>query len=730
MEKFNSFLLNRLFESILEAEPEFISLISNIKDDSFVSKQIYDWIDKKDDIKTNTNYIHKSEKEDDKVLFLPDNQYQRFKSAGQDLSQKNKSEVAIGRFARNLLKDNKVDFSDPDIEQFVTLYKKEWFNSKKDDKEELIKIVTGQDIRKWYLKSNYHEGGHSTLGNSCMRYEGTNEYMEIYALNPDKISMVIMLNEETKMLVARGLIWKLDDGRTYVDRIYYSYEHLYDVIKDWLKKNLNVNNIIFRGDAYDGILECSISNFKVDSYPYMDTFNYLALNIKNNKIDYEQNAAFKTSVGDNDRLYLKLLNTNGTNSGIYNYIYLEELQSYYKEEELVRVYPNDNYWPMELSVPSEIYEETFKDSDAVWSEYMQDFIYKGDVIEVEGIGIVSEKYYKKVTTYIGKEIYPWSIYDDMNNNFEKVTKNEYGIYTNADYITTELANDRYCLILKDSNYIPDIDFVAIRYDYIYDINIFKYCFFDNNSVSSDYVYIPKYFLDILKNYFNHDGHNTISKIKMSKASRLKTFQNKKDLVDKIKSSNLDKDEELRNLSLADWLFKGKEKNIDLDKKLSSYFKKVKGLNIFSHYIKADFKYGDNRIRLAFDDKNSDYLRFISKEDLAEIFKLYCFFYIIIDDSSEVRDIFSRIVYNTESYKLIEENNDKKMIALRVLRNRDLLSKLRGDFYYGDLDSYSRRNYLDKLAQIDIEIYHLLCKIFKNVNDTKGIYKYIISKIDI
>lgn len=728
MEKFNKFLLNRLFESILEAEPEFISLISNIKDDSFVSKQIYDWIDKKDDIKTNTNYIHKSEKEDDKVLFLPDNQYQRFKSAGQDLSQKNKSEVAIGRFARNLLKDNKVDFSDPDIEQFVTLYKKEWFNSKKDDKEELIKIVTGQDIRKWYLKSNYHEGGHSTLGNSCMRYDNTNEFMEIYSLNPDKISMVIMLDEETKLLVARALIWKLDDGGTYIDRIYYSYEHLYDVIKDWLKKNLNVNNIIFRGDVYNGILECSISNFKVDSYPYMDTFNYLALNIKDNKIDYEQKATFKTSVGDNDRLYFKLLNTNGANSAIYNYIYIEELQSYYKLEDLVRVYPDGNHWPMELSVTSDIYEETFKESDAVWSEYMQDFIYKGDSIEVEGIGIVSTKYYKEITIYIGKEIYPWSIYDDISNNFEKVTKSEYGIYKHGEYNTVILKNNKYILLLNDSNIKIDIDFVFIHKSDITDINILNYCFISNES---EYIYIPIEFIDIFKNYFtSNSSYSNITKIKMNKVYKLETFQNKKDLVYKIKSSNLDNSEKLKKLSLLDWLFEKRDKNINLEKKLKSYLANVKELNIFSHYVQSDFKYGDIRIKSAFTDNKSPYLKVISKVDLIEIFKLYCFIYSIVESASRVRDIFSEVVSREKNIDLIEQNNDRKMMALKILRDKDLISDLRNDFYYGNLDTYSNDKYSNALRSLDPIIYKLLRLVLTYVHNYHTIYKIIISKIDI
>jgi hypothetical protein len=65
-----------------------------------------------------------------------------------------------------------------------------------------------------------------------MRYGQKNNFMKLYADNPDKISMVVLLHDNK--LAGRALIWKLDDGSTYLDRIYYQFDSDINLIYEWV----------------------------------------------------------------------------------------------------------------------------------------------------------------------------------------------------------------------------------------------------------------------------------------------------------------------------------------------------------------------------------------------------------------------------------------------------------------------------------------------------------------
>lgn len=120
-----------------------------------------------------------------------------------------------------------------------------------------IEIVSGIELTEHYYQKT---GGHS-----CM--VGTNsEYTRLYERNPDKIRMLIMhYNSDS----ARGIVWKLDNGRYFLDRVYATCENLKEKMADyasehnWLRKTLPV---------YD-LSDLIVSNLTYHNgeIPYMDT---------------------------------------------------------------------------------------------------------------------------------------------------------------------------------------------------------------------------------------------------------------------------------------------------------------------------------------------------------------------------------------------------------------------------------------------------------------------------
>lgn len=206
----------------------------------------------------------------------------RFLSDKKYLFSPGRSETTIGRIVKKLFDDK---YSSAKIEEFVNRFKSI------NDKNENYELVKGDEIVKWYNEINYtHDGG--SLNDSCMRYQRCKEYIEFYAINEDKVSLLILkdpLNEE--LIIGRAIVWDVDfvdgdkvENKKFMDRIYYTKDYIiegfigYAVKKGWLyKKNQNmeedspiidiVNDII-----YSSVLIDNVKNHEY--YPYMDTMKY------------------------------------------------------------------------------------------------------------------------------------------------------------------------------------------------------------------------------------------------------------------------------------------------------------------------------------------------------------------------------------------------------------------------------------------------------------------------
>lgn len=176
-------------------------------------------------------------------------------------SNRKRKKVKIGKFLKSLLKDKYLEF---EIERFVNFYKSEIRKFKT-----YFKIFKGEELSKWYNIDNMvPELG--TLGSSCMRYERCQEYFDLYKKNPDKISLLVLFEIGNDKSIGRSLLWELNDGIIFMDRIYYSYDCDKILFKNYaLENNISINS----HDHKNGIekIYTYLKPKDYEYYPYLDT---------------------------------------------------------------------------------------------------------------------------------------------------------------------------------------------------------------------------------------------------------------------------------------------------------------------------------------------------------------------------------------------------------------------------------------------------------------------------
>ena len=168
-------------------------------------------------------------------------------------------------------------FTEADYNDFNNVFRIEGF--RQGDAGEVI-FVKGHWIAELYHEKNYASLS-GTLGNSCMRYERTNQYLDIYTKNPSICKLAALLNTQGK-LQGRALVWTVD-GVDYYDRIYATS----DLIQDRMKAFFLINKIETCYPGYSGYKEVTISEnldlkdfdkrviLNHQYYPYMDSLKYL-----------------------------------------------------------------------------------------------------------------------------------------------------------------------------------------------------------------------------------------------------------------------------------------------------------------------------------------------------------------------------------------------------------------------------------------------------------------------
>ena len=176
------------------------------------------------------------------------------------------TKIKVGRFVKRIS-----NFNDKQVEIFVNTFK--GFLKAKSDTSR-FEIIEGENIRKYYLESNYcYNKGQ--LGNSCMRFEKCQKWLDIYTKNPDICKLLILKGFDTENIIGRALIWTLNDGRKYLDRVYTNLDSDMDFFEEYAKKLGYFTSYELINNNHDFIeLTINPSNREFDFYPYMDTFPY------------------------------------------------------------------------------------------------------------------------------------------------------------------------------------------------------------------------------------------------------------------------------------------------------------------------------------------------------------------------------------------------------------------------------------------------------------------------
>lgn len=185
-------------------------------------------------------------------------------------NKKNKESID---FALTLFKKIKPDFElnlNKEIESFVNIAKAIYKQTNDKQLYSKISLVSGEDIRKFYLEENYHFVKGS-LGRSCMRGEEQQDFLDIYVDNSEICQMLVM--KEGEKIIMRALLWTLESGKKYLDRIYATNESDAIIFMNYAKEQgWSMYNSDFKNNKQ--VLSLKIK-WLYDEYPYMDTFRFL-----------------------------------------------------------------------------------------------------------------------------------------------------------------------------------------------------------------------------------------------------------------------------------------------------------------------------------------------------------------------------------------------------------------------------------------------------------------------
>jgi hypothetical protein len=526
IKKYFDFKYLSLLESLLKIDKDLNLIISKISDKDPVAKMLSSLINQ--DIKTNVNYLKPSDKNDD-IKFVNDTQVKRFIDAGQDPFDRATNSAKIGRTVRQILTSNGISVTDQQIEKFVNSYKNAWDKSLKKTQEG-ISLVSGEEIRNWYLESNYVPGG-GQLNNSCMRYESTQEFLNIYTENKESCQLVILVDERNRLL-GRALLWKLIDGVNkydyYLDRVYTRFDSDTEKFADWYKDFIKATDNDFKAHFIGKTSGCKVQlkNWKFKKYPYMDTLSIL---------DYETGILGTYEIENRLKLQYHIQDTGGSPT-VPGHEWSEHYQKWLNSSDCVWINDKDDYF-LKTDCVRDYKNDWIHKDYAVYSEYYKAYVDSDNSEELEGFGLVdsndilnvydsvengkpngSRKFlYSKVrgSKYVRVE-YKW--YDQwINKDFCG-----YDAYNNINFIKKDDIEEEYKLLYKvtsdeynNSNDLFSglIDKIYLFYYYSYGIDdkytkspIFQYLY-ESDEQDRKHLFATKAMLDYLN--LESDGRSIV-----------------------------------------------------------------------------------------------------------------------------------------------------------------------------------------------------------------------------
>ena len=349
--------------------PELKEVLLEIQD-SVVAKLLLQEDHSDEELATDfVNFISISKKDVTKISYLP-----KERSEGLTLDECWATTKRVMAKPGGFVSKVFVGISEKEVEKFSTLFRSEVTKPKLN-----FKVVSGDDIKKYYHYSTYCERSGGSLHASCMKYDGCQRYLDIYSENPDICKMVVLYdNDDTRRIVGRALLWELD-GYKIMDRIYTISDETYQFyFKQWATKNdylfkseqnwfntkkfENLNGVKVNLDLT--VKLPGVNN--LDYTPYMDTFKFL---------DYDGNLHNAQPKG---RDYYTLTTTDGRKHG-YDYLVTDVLDDVlrYRHDACYLRYLEAWTSPNNCKY-SNILDTYILDRDCVYNDELRDYIFNDE----------------------------------------------------------------------------------------------------------------------------------------------------------------------------------------------------------------------------------------------------------------------------------------------------------------------------------------------------------------
>lgn len=361
-------------------------------------------------------------------------------------SKKYRSIIKYHKGIRKIFGNGYMDVSDKLIEELGNALKSKYtFNGK-------IKVVKGAEIQKWYLESNYASDTNTeSLGNSCMRHRGCQDFFRLYTDNPKNVRMAIATNHNDK-LIGRAIVWITDEGVQFMDRIYgnsLTIEAFKDYAqqKGWYyKQNQNYSDPTLvkpNGQLTDMDLCVTLDVSQCTKFPYMDTMKFCiedpceseTIVLRNHNED--SNYTFDSTEGGNFGNYVTLHCGDRVHEEDARYV--ERYGDYYYRDDVVyseyygedivydearRLYCDDYVWADDCDFVEANDTGCYHHiDDVVYSDYEEVYLYESCTCEVHGDISVSNA---KIMTVADVE---YNVHDDVSVR----DMYEHNLITEADY---------------------------------------------------------------------------------------------------------------------------------------------------------------------------------------------------------------------------------------------------------------------------------------------------------
>ena len=323
------------------------------------------------------------------VNFIYDNEPYSLKS-------KARSDAKIAKLVNQIFPGK---YSEKEVEEFTNTFK----NLKKQENE--FELVKGNNIVKWYNKETYAEES-GDLGNSCMRYSRCSSYFKIYTENPEAVSMLILKNAEGDKILGRTIVWKIEidiEGvEYYMDRIYAIDDATKKMFQDyaddkgWLKRRTSsygdCRDFLLGEESYEDYgAKVHLEKWKFDEYPYMDTFKALIVEsgtlINSEDDDYSGRYIMTHTDGDYDDTSGKWSNWFDCRIPESDAVWSEPLDDWIWREDAIEVRIGSRsrigWYPEEYDdiVEDPVRGESVHIRDAVWCDYYDGYILDDDATD-------------------------------------------------------------------------------------------------------------------------------------------------------------------------------------------------------------------------------------------------------------------------------------------------------------------------------------------------------------